>query len=214
MSTTVTARDRLSRAQEDRRARVESLTDTVDERLSLVFDVENLGVENVSPADLKKLSPILRSLAKDRHPFTKCMRNLRDEQPTWSEDRRKRTCNVLKQLIGRKQGKQSLSLSSDLDCSAIDDKMVALLECADDEVLAIIATADETGERLAVMSAKQRKNLPPASFVFAKDKRYPIHDLAHAKNALARASGKPEEAAVKAAVYRKFPQLRPKDKAS
>jgi hypothetical protein len=33
-------------------------------------------------------------------------------------------------------------------------------------------------------------------------------DLNHARDALSRAAGKPEEATVKAAVYRRYPQLR------
>lgn len=68
------------------------------------------------------------------------------------------------------------------------------------------------GEELAALTTKKRVGLPPAAFVFPKDKRYPIHDLAHARNALARASGKPEEAAVKAAVYKRYPQLKPNAK--
>jgi hypothetical protein len=36
---------------------------------------------------------------------------------------------------------------------------------------------------------------------------YPIPDISHARNALARASGKPIEAKVRAAVHRKFPSI-------
>jgi hypothetical protein len=36
---------------------------------------------------------------------------------------------------------------------------------------------------------------------------YPIPDESHARNALARASGKPVEAKVRAAVHRKFPDI-------
>lgn len=36
---------------------------------------------------------------------------------------------------------------------------------------------------------------------------YPIPDASHARNALARASGKPVEAKVRAAVHRKFPDI-------
>jgi uncharacterized protein Yka (UPF0111/DUF47 family) len=58
------------------------------------------------------------------------------------------------------------------------------------------------------LTSKGRKHIKSSNFVFPKDKRYPIHDLAHARNALARSSGKPEEAKVKAAVYRKYPALK------
>jgi hypothetical protein len=59
----------------------------------------------------------------------------------------------------------------------------------------------------AVVTAKKRKALPSSAFVFPKDKRYPIHDRAHAANALARSKGKPEEATVRAAVCRRYPDL-------
>lgn len=41
---------------------------------------------------------------------------------------------------------------------------------------------------------------------------YPIHDLAHARDALARSSGKPEEAQVRAAVYKRYPALAKRSK--
>lgn len=59
----------------------------------------------------------------------------------------------------------------------------------------------------ATLDAKARKNLPASSFVFPDEKRYPIHDRAHASNALARSKGKPEEGKVHAAVCKKFPDL-------
>ena len=68
---------------------------------------------------------------------------------------------------------------------------------------------EKTNElREAALSAQARKNLPASAFVFPKQRRYPIHDLAHARNALARAAGKPEEAKVKSAVYAKHPELK------
>jgi hypothetical protein len=64
---------------------------------------------------------------------------------------------------------------------------------------------------MAVLTAKQRKNLGKSQFAIPPDK-YPIPDIAHARNALARvaANGTPsEKAKVKAAVYKKFPSLKP-----
>jgi Putative phage serine protease XkdF len=58
------------------------------------------------------------------------------------------------------------------------------------------------------LSTEARNDLPASAFVFPKERRYPIHDLSHARNALARASGKPEEGQVKAAVYRRYPELK------
>jgi len=68
----------------------------------------------------------------------------------------------------------------------------------------------------AKLTAAARKKLPKGVFVFP-DKApgagsYPIHDIKHGRNALARASGKPEEGAVKRAVYARYPQLNPKKK--
>lgn len=62
------------------------------------------------------------------------------------------------------------------------------------------------------LTSKKRKSLPPASFVFPKERRYPIHDESHARNALARSSGTKDEAKVRAAVKKKFPGIEMKDK--
>lgn len=63
---------------------------------------------------------------------------------------------------------------------------------------------------MSVLTAKSRKNLPASAFVFPDKQAYPIHDVAHARNALARVSqfGSPaEKAAVRRAVYRRYPQM-------
>lgn len=69
---------------------------------------------------------------------------------------------------------------------------------------------------MADLTDAQRKSLASSDFAIpAKAPRsgsYPIPDLAHARNALARVAqnGSPaEQAQVRQAVYRKFPQLRP-----
>lgn len=62
------------------------------------------------------------------------------------------------------------------------------------------------------LDANARKHIAESNFALPKEQKYPIHDLSHAKNALARASGKPEEATVKAAVYKKWPSLNPSHK--
>jgi len=59
----------------------------------------------------------------------------------------------------------------------------------------------------AVLTSKKRKSLPKTAFVFPGERRYPIHDRAHAANALARSAGKPEAATVKRAVCRRYPDL-------
>lgn len=57
------------------------------------------------------------------------------------------------------------------------------------------------------LTAKARNKLPKASFAIPSTKSYPIPDLGHAKNALARvsANGTPaQKKQVKAAVKKKF----------
>jgi hypothetical protein len=53
----------------------------------------------------------------------------------------------------------------------------------------------------------KREKLSKREFVFPATRRYPIEDAAHARDALARSSGKPEYAAVVAAVRRKYPEI-------
>lgn len=74
-------------------------------------------------------------------------------------------------------------------------------------------TLERTSE--AEMTTKQRNRLPKTAFAIPEDRAYPINDLAHARNALARVAqfGSPEEQRrVRNAVYRKFPQLNPNKK--
>jgi hypothetical protein len=61
---------------------------------------------------------------------------------------------------------------------------------------------------VAKLTTVKRKRLPRSDFVEKNVRKYPIPDAAHARDALARSSGKPEHAAVVAAVKRKFPQIK------
>lgn len=58
------------------------------------------------------------------------------------------------------------------------------------------------------LTSKKRNALKKSSFAEPGSRSYPIPDLSHARNALARSSGKPQEAKVRAAVYKKFPALK------
>jgi hypothetical protein len=60
---------------------------------------------------------------------------------------------------------------------------------------------------MAKLTYEKRQDLPKGDFVFPKTRRYPIEDAAHARDALARSSGKPEHSAVVAAVRLKFPEI-------
>lgn len=72
---------------------------------------------------------------------------------------------------------------------------------------------------MAVLTTKKRKRLRDSTFAVVKTikgkkiRKYPITDISHARNALARvaAFGTPaEKAAVKRKVYTKFPSLKKK----
>lgn len=69
---------------------------------------------------------------------------------------------------------------------------------------------------MAKLNMKARKKLPSSSFALPGkgsgpsgkgSGSYPIPDASHARNALARASGKPVEATVRAKVKAKFPNI-------
>ena len=62
---------------------------------------------------------------------------------------------------------------------------------------------------MAKLTAKARGKLKKGSFALPGSRRYPIHDISHARNALARSSGKPEASTVRAKVYNKYPSLNP-----
>jgi hypothetical protein len=56
------------------------------------------------------------------------------------------------------------------------------------------------------LNAKARSKIAGKNFA-GPDRSYPIEDASHARNALARASGKPVEARVRAAVHKKYPSI-------
>jgi hypothetical protein len=61
------------------------------------------------------------------------------------------------------------------------------------------------------LTSKARNALTDDSFVFPGERRYPIHDINHARNALARVAqnGSPsEQSAVRSAVHQKYPELK------
>jgi hypothetical protein len=60
---------------------------------------------------------------------------------------------------------------------------------------------------MAELDAATRNALSASDFALPSTRSYPIHDLSHARYALDQASGRPEEATVKAAVYKRYPAL-------
>jgi hypothetical protein len=63
------------------------------------------------------------------------------------------------------------------------------------------------GNDMAKLTYAKREKLSQREFVFPETRRYPIEDAAHARDALARSSGKPEHAEVVSAVRRKYPEI-------
>jgi hypothetical protein len=56
------------------------------------------------------------------------------------------------------------------------------------------------------LTTKARKAIPAKDFA-GPHRSYPIENPSHARNALARASGKPVEAEVRAKVHKKYPSI-------
>lgn len=63
----------------------------------------------------------------------------------------------------------------------------------------------------AKLSYRARQRLPDSAFAIPEERKYPIHDMTHARNALARVSafGTPDEKErVRRAVYARYPELK------
>lgn len=68
---------------------------------------------------------------------------------------------------------------------------------------------------MAELTTKKRKSIPAKSFAEPKERKYPIEDKAHAKNALSRVSqfgSAAEKKKVTAAVKKKYPGIGKKSK--
>ncbi len=68
---------------------------------------------------------------------------------------------------------------------------------------------------MAKLTARGRKRIKKGNFALPEKKAYPIHDISHARNALARVAQHgtaSEKARVRRAVYKKYPSLRKKKK--
>ena len=79
-----------------------------------------------------------------------------------------------------------------------------------DNKISATNTIGDAVVNLSVLNAERRKKLKSSDFAIPEKEMYPIHDEAHARNALARVSqfGTPEEKArVRAAVKRRYPNI-------
>lgn len=64
---------------------------------------------------------------------------------------------------------------------------------------------------MAKLTSKKRSSLKTSSFAIPSQRKYPIHDLSHARNALARVSqhgSSSEKTTVRRKVYSKYPSLK------
>ena len=63
---------------------------------------------------------------------------------------------------------------------------------------------------MAKLTSKERNSLPSSDFAVPSERKYPLNDMNHARNALSRVSqyGYPElKEKIRAAVHRKFPGI-------
>jgi len=68
---------------------------------------------------------------------------------------------------------------------------------------------------MSVLDAEARRALKTSDFALPKERAYPIHNLAHARDALSRVSqfGTPDEQQkVRAAVHKRYPELAGQEK--
>jgi|TARA_R110000824_G_scaffold255686_1_gene444665 hypothetical protein len=68
---------------------------------------------------------------------------------------------------------------------------------------------------MAKLTAKQRSKLKTSQFAMPKQRKYPINDKSHARNALARAAQHAtpsQQKRIKTAVYKKYPSLKKRGK--
>lgn len=157
-----------------------------------------LKVETVSILD--EADP---SLAPPKKWFDKMYKNVHKGNPDYSDQRVRDTIGSV--------WYHNLSKGKRKEIRGREGKKYAPAESSQKEIMKVgmgFGMGESLEERK--LSYKQKKNLPDSAFVFPKERKYPIHDEAHAKNALARSSGKPEEKKVRAAVYKKYPSLKPK----
>jgi hypothetical protein len=71
-------------------------------------------------------------------------------------------------------------------------------------------TREEANDHAGALTSEERDALPTSSFAIPEQRKYPIHDISHARNALSRvaANGTPDEKArVRAAVKRRYPGI-------
>jgi hypothetical protein len=90
--------------------------------------------------------------------------------------------------------------------AALDALIARCLASPQEKVASIEYPALEYFKLAHKLTGEERKHISKGNFALP-GRRYPIEDENHARNALARASGKSVEGAVRAAVHSKYPGI-------
>lgn len=160
------------------------------------FELGNLGV---FPADEQRDSDVL-FVSVDSQDLKNLNKKIADSVPhvdTHKEYNPHATVAYLKRGVGSKYAGRS-------DLSGIKGKTNQIVHSSKDGT----ETKINLGEpiKMAKLTSEERDALPDSDFALP-GRRYPIPDQDHARNALARAAGKPEEAEVRAAVHKRYPDI-------
>jgi hypothetical protein len=212
-------------------AREERLDREIDEVIARRLSEAKLAAP-ISPTARVKLRGILKKYARDPHPFRACVK---DNMKRFGPGRTEAICATLKDTIkGNKNWRKGGAHVSESDVVIDADVLLALDAISEvdlQEVLLEARALDEyqtaeavpllevsgraemerwgEGVELAVLDAKKRSSLKAQDFALPPD-GYPMHDRAHAINALARAKqhASPEDyKTVKSRVCRRYPDL-------
>lgn len=201
----------LASAQADRRARSDALISrSVSEVVDLLADEVNLSnADRVGPATREKLKGPLLKYAKSAHPWQDCVNDITPKKGSVAAVG---ICSVLKDIIRGTtywRGKNNPRDTGTPGVVGLSDPCVAVSMMLDDEAINALAyfsevDVDDLVEDNFALTAAQRKALPASDFALPKTRQYPMPDRLHAGLALGRAKGKPEFAAVKAAVCKRY----------
>lgn len=156
--------------------------------------------EGVETVVLDEADP---SLAPPKKWFDKMYKGIHKENPSYSDEQARKTVgDIWYHNLSTKKRKEIRGREG--------KKYAPAEEITQNQIMNLGTGIKESVEPLEEkkLSSKERNKLPDSAFALPKERKYPIHNITHAKNALARSSGKPEEKRVKAAVYKKYPSLK------
>ncbi len=137
----------LADARASRHLRAEAQLDLNVEHVldSIGLSEERVIELAVSPADREKLKGILKRLARKKHPFSQCMRDLAKHRSELPVESRKRICGRLKSMIkGTGKVKALSQTEEDGACMLIDEGVAKLILAVDDDKLAALINEEES----------------------------------------------------------------------